>query len=275
MKVLVLIIFLLPAFCFFSQNPIIIGDSIICSDGEGVLSTSVYESYQWFRRGLVDPINSSNPIPGENNQSLQMDYYNYAATYIKVQVVTLNNDTLMSEEFFVDGYMFNSPTLLVEGDFQPINDGDFLICAGDSLLLTLMDPYNVNIEWYKDGVLMNENEEILYVSEPGYYEVYGAPEICPNYIQTPGFGVELILNYDCNLSIENNPNEILSISNPVISEVVIVNNKLMSEFEIFDINTRMIKKGKIENNRIDVSDLHIGVYIILIDHFAPLRIIKI
>lgn len=185
------------AVCSFSMlsvsaqlNPTISGDDMLCPQGTGTLTTQQFDSYQWYRRyyGSVN----TDPIPGETNQTLTMDYNNYAASYLSV-VVTAGAQTDTSAEYFVDGWAFAGMTVMSDGNFTIGPNGESIICPGESMSFEVMMPYNTNIQWFESGnPIPGANGTTLTVTQPGTYAVEGAPAVCPNYIVTPG--VELIVD---------------------------------------------------------------------------------
>lgn len=173
-------------------NPTISGDNMLCPEGTGTLTTQQFGSYQWYRRyyGAAN----TDPIAGETNQTLTMDYYNYAASYLSV-VVTSGPQADTSAEFFVDGWAFIGMTVMSEGDFTIGPNGETIICEGDTMYFTVMQPYDTNIQWYENGQpIAGANSTVFTVTEAGIYNVEGAPAVCPNYMNNPG--VDLVVQVE-------------------------------------------------------------------------------
>lgn len=171
-------------------NPTISGDDMLCPEGFGTLTTQQFDTYQWYIRYYGSP--TTNIIPGETSQTLTMDYYNYAASYLSV-VVTAGAQTDTSAEFFVDGWAFAGMTVMSNGDFTVGLNGESIICPGGSMSFEVMMPYNTNIQWFESGnPIPGANGTVLTVTQPGTYTVEGAPAVCPNYITSPG--VELVVD---------------------------------------------------------------------------------
>lgn len=180
---LAIVLFMLGASAM-AQTPTISGDDMICPQGTGTLTTQTYDTYQWYRRYYGSSV--TNPIPGETNQTLVMDYYSYAASYLSVEVTTGGN-TYISAEYFVDGWVFASPVVMSSGDFSIGGTGQSILCPDDTMYFEFSDPYDTNIKWYKDGApIAGANTQLLTVTEPGLYYVDGAPAVCPDFIQGPG-----------------------------------------------------------------------------------------
>lgn len=173
---------LLKAQCPF--DPTIQPDPVIlCPGAAEVLTTQVYDSYQWYKDGQ--------PIPGAIQQTHAVNSANDAGSSFTVEC-TLNGCTEMSPPVLVDGWVFLLPFVMHEGDIEygmgP--NGELLFCEGDALLLTLMPPYDTNIQWTNGGVpIPGANSPTLTVTENGVYTVSGAPSICPNFIQQLGVSI--------------------------------------------------------------------------------------
>ncbi len=170
-------------------EPVIYGDSLLCPDSGGTLSTQEFDSYQWYRRYFGS--SQSEPIPGATGQTLVMDYFNFAASFISVKV-TKAGAVYTSDEFFVDGLVFLLPVVQTTGDFTIGPQGETIVCPGDTVFFTLKNPYTVNITWYQNGQPMpGDTGQVLVVTSPGIYWVQGAPALCPEFVQ--GLGVELVV----------------------------------------------------------------------------------
>jgi len=174
-----------------AQTPTVSGDDMLCPDGTGTLTTQTFDSYQWLRRYYGSTV--TDPIPGETSQSLVMDYYDYAASYMSV-ATTLGGVADTSAEFFVDGYAFLGPYVISDGDFTVGMSGESILCPGSTMTFEFGMPYTTNITWYLDGnPIPGETSSILTVSQPGSYYVEGAPAVCPDYIQGPGVSLDVVV----------------------------------------------------------------------------------
>lgn len=166
-------------------DPTILPDPVILCPGAGeVLTTQVYDSYQWYKDGQ--------PINGAVQQTHAVNAFNDAGYSFTVEC-TLNGCTEMSPPVLVDGWVFLLPFVMHGGDTEhglgP--NGELLFCEGDTLLLTLMPPYDTNIQWTNGGVpIAGANDPTLVVTENGAYSVSGAPSTCPNYMQQLGVTIE-------------------------------------------------------------------------------------
>ena len=90
MRKLYTLLLLLIGSTTFAQNPTVIGDSMLCPNSSGLLTTQTYDTYQWFVRYFGS--STIAPIAGANSQTLPIDYSNYAASYLSVEVTLGAND---------------------------------------------------------------------------------------------------------------------------------------------------------------------------------------
>jgi len=192
----VLVTIQLNAQCDF--DPDVDGDLIFCPnqiEGELLCNIQNADSYQWFTRPFSG--GPEIPIGGATNYFLYITN-NDILNYISVDVA-IDGCTERSPEVLIDQWIFLLPAVESTGDY--IYDGGyFLICQGESMFMTLLDPYNTNITWYRDGTpIPNENNSTLEVSEPGSYTVSGAPSVCPDFIQFLGVNLDVIYNTDPNV----------------------------------------------------------------------------
>lgn len=171
--------------CFLSStsfaqcdlNPAIKPNNLIlCPNATDSLSTTqVYDSYQWFK--------NNKPIAGANSRYLKVDQYNDAGSYFKV-AVTKNGCADTSKRVLVDSYVFLLPYVITTGDpgtYDPYKDVTFQ-CPGDKVVLTMGDPYNVNVQWYNNyKPIAGATSQKFTVTEKGSYTVCGSPSICPSY----------------------------------------------------------------------------------------------
>ncbi len=171
-------------------NPTISGDNMLCPESTGLVSTQTYDSYQWFIRYFGST--ETNPIPGATSQTLVIDYNDFAASYVSVQV-WLDGETAVSDEFFIDGWAFSPPVVITEGDYSVDLAGQFVLCEGDTMWMTLHIPYTENITWYMDGdTIAGATSSQLEVTMPGVYYVTGSPVECPNLVDGPGLPLVVI-----------------------------------------------------------------------------------
>jgi hypothetical protein len=248
-----------------APEPGISGDDILCPDGYGELTTEEYDSYQWFIRYLGTT--ETNPIEGATEQTLVIDFYDFAASYISVQVWQ-NGQTGVSDEFFVDGWAFAPATVMSTGNFEISPEGEAIICPGDTMYLTLNMPYTVNITWYRDGeILAGENDNELMVTTAGNYFVTGAPEQCPDYIQSPGLEIPVIYCVDVQTQQPGNGKPLLIIyPNPAMDKLQIESEVVIKGdyYVIYDLLGREVYVDYFHSGAltIDVKHLNAGIYLL-------------
>lgn len=143
-------------------------------------------TYQWLMNG--------SPIPGATNQFLEVSTVD-ALMPFNVQV-TVDGCTDESEAVTYDSWVFLLPFVIHEGDQGfPGPNGEANLCTGDTLILTLGQPYTENIQWVDaNGPIPGANGQSLFITETGSYSVSGAPEVCPNYVQSLGLFVDVIVH---------------------------------------------------------------------------------
>ncbi|MBI3237872.1 MAG: T9SS type A sorting domain-containing protein [Flavobacteriia bacterium] len=247
-------------------NPTISGNDMLCPESTGTVATQVFQGYQWYQRyyGSVDTV----LIPGATSQSLLMDAYNYSASYLIVEV-TDGMVTEMSPDFFVDGWAFLPPTVMTSGDFTIGQNGESIICEGDTLFFELMQPYTTNIVWTNNGSpIPNQTNNVLEVTTSGNYHVSGAPSVCPDYNQNLGVILQVVVQ-DCSAAgiDENVFSGTLVFPNPA-SDLLTVQHpsQSISTIAIHDGVGRYIKSVQVNQMTTDipVDELSEGTYFVTI-----------
>jgi hypothetical protein len=176
-RILLLIVTLILAHSVYPSglqlNPTIInGDVMLCPDGTELLETQIYDTYQWYKNGT--------PISGATDQTYTVSTADVLSNF-SVEV-TLGNQTAMSPSIFVDGYVFIPPVVSIYGSGYW---GHWEMCEYHELYFELLMPYNTNIQWFKDGQpIPGANSPVYEVSETGVYRAEGAPDTCPDYMQS-------------------------------------------------------------------------------------------
>lgn len=145
-------------------------DLILCPQTTDTLFTQSGDAYQWYQDGLL--------IPGANDSFLIVSTFESSGSYFSVET-TLDGCAEISPEVLVDGYVFLPISVQTDGG------GALVYCQGDTLTLSVGLPFNQNISWFKDGILLdNESSVSLEIYETGSYQVSAATEICPLYEET-------------------------------------------------------------------------------------------
>jgi hypothetical protein len=168
---------ILRAQCAFTPT-ITPANLILCPNESDTLWTESYDSYQWYKAGMV--------VPGATLQYYVVDAFNDAGNYFKVEV-TQSACTEMSDSVLVDGWAFLPPFV--------ISEGNFTLCPGqDSVIFILGQPYTDNIQWMDNGAAIpGANDDTLIVYGAGSFTVEGTPPQCPNFVQTLGVSLDVTL----------------------------------------------------------------------------------
>ena len=171
-------------------TPTVTGDLLVCPEARTTLGTQTYDAYQWYTR----PFGSSSapqPVIGATGPTFTVDYSD-TPLYVSVSA-TLNNCTERSVEVLVDGLVFLLPVALSDGAFTIGPNGEAVICAGDTMYLVALLPYNTNIKWF-DGeeAIPGANDDTLIVTRPGQYWFSGSPEACPDLTASLGVRIEVV-----------------------------------------------------------------------------------
>jgi len=249
-------------------DPTISGDLILCPNGAGTLSTQTYDSYQWYKRAFQDPDLSI--IPGDTSQTISISNPADALYYFAVET-TLNGCTEISPEVLVDGLLFLPVIVMSTGDFTIGSNGGSEVCIGDTMFFTLGLPYNKNITWYKNGSpIPGETSPVLSVTTAGAYTVTGAPEICPDYLQSLGLNLDVSF-VECTTNTEETLKEeddILIYPNPTSDQISIQRNgKEILDVKFFNNLGQLIHQETISADKktINVSKFGMGIYFIEIN----------
>jgi hypothetical protein len=159
-------------------------DLILCPSEEAVLTTQVYDAYQWVKDG--------NQITGATAQTLPVEQYADAGSSFRV-AATLEGCTELSPPVLVDGWVFLLPYVIT--NVEPLyigSTGVAYYCEDDTASLSLGMPYTENIQWTNNGVdIPGATDDTLFITATGSYSVSGAPELCPDYMQHLGLSVDL------------------------------------------------------------------------------------
>jgi hypothetical protein len=238
-------------------DPTVTGDTLLCPNATGMLTTQVYDSYQWYKRSLSG--GTAQPIAGATSQTLTIDYGNDAGFYFSVEA-TLAGCAEFSPEVLVDGWAFLPPFTIIEGDYQIGGSGELILCIGDTIYLIVGGPYDTSIQWFDNGnPIAGANNDTLIVTTAGSYTFQGAPQICPNYIQNQFIPADVVV-INCGTGIEEPENISLISPNPV-SDFININAPEKSEVKIYNINGEVVAEFSLSGNKeIKVSNLSNGVY---------------
>lgn len=157
-------------------------DLILCPNSGDVLTTQVYDSYQWYKAGAL--------LVGQTGQNLPVNAFNDGGYTFSVEA-TLDGCTEMSPEVLVDAWAFLGATIMTTGA-EPLyfSQNGPVYCGLDTVLLVMMPPFVVNVQWTNNGQpIPGATDDTLIVTTAGNYSASGAPAICPDFQQNPGVEV--------------------------------------------------------------------------------------
>jgi hypothetical protein len=278
--------FIVFLFCLlgWSQPPVITGDLMLCPFDTGtaqITENITYDSYQWYYKyWFVE--DDFEAIDGATEATFVYDWMTYDQALLKV-VVTLGGETFESNTIQIDSYVWASLVVMYDlGENVTIDGetGDLLMCQGTSLELNVNMPYT-NVEWYKDGELIEGANQMSYtLTQAGVYHAEAAPEMCPNSKST---SMPIIVHLiDCELSTGNpNYDAVKMYPNPVNDFLYIdhADSMNLSDYTIFDHTGRTIKTGQMSTTTEGISfeGLSAGIYLVNIqgeDYNATHKIVK-
>jgi hypothetical protein len=247
------------------HDPTIEGELILCPNSNATLSTQTYDAYQWYKREYGQP--TSSPIPGDTLQTISVNNPDDVLYYFSVET-TLNDCSELSPEVLVDGWVFLPVTVASTGDFTIGNNGESIVCIGDTMYFSLNLPYTKNITWFRNGnPISGETSTILTVTAPGQYTVTAAPDICPDYMQSLGLTLE-VLFIECTTGINEElsyDKSTLIYPNPASDQITIESKgEAIINVTIYNSVGQIINKENVsgEIKALDVSALSKGIYIL-------------
>lgn len=168
-------------------NPTITPNNLmLCPNTGDILTTQVYDAYQWYKEGTA--------IPGATGQTHPVDAYLDAGSMFSVEA-TDSGCTEMSPEVLVDGWAFLPPYVIHAGASALYTDGFGIPhhCEGDTVLLIFS--ITENVQWTNNGAnIPGATDDTLVVVDDGNFSGSGAPTECPNAIMQ--LGVTITLAFD-------------------------------------------------------------------------------
>lgn len=237
------------------------GDTLLCPNSTGQLKTQEFDAYQWMKRAYNE--NFATPIDGATEQFLDINSVADGGYYFSVEV-TDDNCTESSAEVLIEGYYFLPIYVISLGDFQVGNNGGSIICEGDSMFFEVGAPYNKNITWYKDGVVIpDETSTKLTVKESGSYTVSAAPGECPSYLQPLGLNlaVEVI---SCNTGTKEIGKELIVdfYPNPVNEYALVKSTERVDSYVVMGVDGTILfnRQAEAKEFEADLSSLVPGIY---------------
>lgn len=193
------------------HDPRLTGDTILCPNETGTLEVQTAEGYQWYQRQWG--ATTAQPLPGDTNKTLQINSVDDVLTYISVET-EVNGCWERSPEVLIDGYAFIPPVVQSTGSFRVGQNGETLLCTGDTVFFELMLPYTENIQWYDGGnPITGQVDPTLVVTQSGFYTVEGAPAVCPNFVQQLGVTL-VVIKYQTQVPVLQLNGNMLEVTNP-------------------------------------------------------------
>lgn len=168
--------------------PSVDGNLMLCPESEGILQTSNFESYQWFKRPFS--ADEAELISGATDSFLTVNYFDDVPAWFSVEV-SYDSCVVMSDEYLLDGYVFLPPFVESVGDFSVGSEGEIILCNQDTAFFIFS--LDTNVQWFRDfEPIIEANDKELIVTESGAYFAEGAPEECPDFIMSLGLAIDVI-----------------------------------------------------------------------------------
>jgi hypothetical protein len=243
-----------------THDPRVTGDTLLCPNEGGLLTTQAADSYQWYKREYGS--GTTTLISGETAQSIVLTS-NDVLYYFSVDA-TLDSCTERSPEVLVDGLAFLLPYVVHTGDFTTGGNGESIICTGDTMYLTLGLPYDTLITWFESGnVIPGANSPTLTVTAAGIYTCEGAPSICPSFLQPLGVNIEVV-EINCGVgSVDGRVQGISIFPNPAVDRLTVrsTHDDLLS-VRLYDLLGQSVLQQELSGHDaiLDVAALPQGLY---------------
>lgn len=249
-----------------SHNPTVSGNLLLCPESVSLLGTQQYDGYQWYKRPYSGGV--SEPVPGATGQTFGVDAYEDTPSYISVSA-TLNGCTEKSPEVLVDGLAFLPVVVSSSGDFDVSDNGELIICSGDTVWMETLLPYTINFQWYNNEVpIAGANDDTLVVTSPGNFSVSASPETCPDWTSFLGLEIPVIWGSSpgCVTSVKD-PRQTLEVEilpNPASDKIqVTVADFAAVSLLLIDVQGKTVRERTFaEQTTLDVADLAAGVYVL-------------
>lgn len=257
-----------------TPSPLVIqGDTMLCPDTQGltfVTNAVGYDTYQWYAKfGGSEEFTA---IEDATVASFEYDWFTYDQATLRVET-TIDGTVYTSNEIFIDSYNWLPLSFVATPSEDVEMEGpDYLICEGDTVALALpgaAEDY-INIQWFKDGLPLEDGYEASYVvTTPGVYHVDAAMAVCPNSIMsTVDNPLTITANPDCTLGI-NDPslaNAVTVYPNPTnnILNIALAENSPIHDYSIVDVSGKVLLNGKVNASltAINVESLSTGTYFV-------------
>lgn len=183
-------------------------DLILCPNAVDTLSVDSGSNFQWYKDGLL--------LPGATNQQLPVEQFADAGSWFSA-TATVMGCNVKADSVLVDGWAFASLSVMSSGNFTTGNDGQAILCGGDTLFLEVLAPYTQSVQWYRNGTLIpGANSAVYTATISGDYTVEGSPLECPDFSQN-NFGLPVTAEFRPQpaLPVITSAGGVLSVTPPV------------------------------------------------------------
>ncbi len=161
-------------------------DLMLCPNAIDTLMVDSGSNFQWYKDGVL--------IPGATNQQHPVEQYADAGSWFSA-TATVMGCNVRADSVLVDGWAFASLSVSSSGNFTIGDEGEALLCSGDTLFLEVLPPYTQSVQWYKNGsVITGANNVVYKATESGDYTVKGSPVQCPDFSQN-NFGLPIAAEF--------------------------------------------------------------------------------
>jgi hypothetical protein len=155
---------------------------IMCPESSEFLSTGPsFDTYQWYRQSALTL--ETELIADETSNIIEISAYT-ATYYFYWCEVSLDGCTEMSNQIFIDSYVFVPTTVQTETTS---------FCEGESTIFQIIGTVG-SYEWYRDGSPLGIDSPTLEVFQSGTYTASVFPVLCPGLEINSGVGPELVVH---------------------------------------------------------------------------------
>jgi len=253
-------------------QPEIEGDTMLCPGMEAIAELTdgtVYDTYQWYAK--LDGETEFSEIEGATEAEFLYDADTYVLAELKV-VVTLDGETYESNILFIDVHAWLPIFTITDTSGENVQidpeDGSIILCEGTGLENEVGQPYEANIQWYRNGQPIDGANSVSYtITEAGTYYVAGAPAYCPFNVSNTSSTPIVVTVVDCTAGVGDNEDSMFSLyPNPVQGtlNIRLGNGNTRGSYTVYDVAGKLIGNGSLTGNvsSINVAGLAEGTYII-------------
>ncbi|WP_118950604.1 T9SS type A sorting domain-containing protein [Taibaiella helva] len=170
----------------FIRAHIIPENPILCPGALDTLSVDSGSNFEWYKDGVM--------IPGATAQELPVSQVADAGSWFHVTATVMGCNT-RSDSVLVDSWVFAPISVSSSGNFTTGENGEAILCTGDTLFLEVLSPYTESVQWFRNGTAIpGANSSTFTALIPGEYTVEAAPMQCPDFLQN-NFGLPLTVAF--------------------------------------------------------------------------------